>query len=281
MRLLKTGAASAALLSLAMMAQAQTTDKKSLNADGAKRVIAAAAGYAKKANTTGVIAVVDDGGNLMAVERIDGTFSAGANISIGKARTAALFKKPTKFFEDVVGKGRTSMVALNDFTPLQGGVPITIDGQVVGAVGVSGASSAAQDEELALAGAAALHSGNAPVVHFDGAKVENAFAKGAVLFDASDKYMVHASRREKPGMAEIHTLDADIVHVLDGTATLVTGGIVNGAKNVAADEFRGTAIEGGETRQLKKGDVIIIPAGVPHWFQEVTNPFLYYVVKAR
>jgi len=281
MRLLKTGAASAALLGLAMMAQAQTTDKKSLNADGAKRVIAAAVGYAKKGNTTGVIAVVDDGGNLMAVERIDGTFSAGANISIGKARTAALFKKPTKFFEDVVGKGRTSMVALNDFTPLQGGVPITIDGQVVGAVGVSGASSAAQDEELALAGAAALQAGDAPVVHFDGAKVENAFVKGAVLFDASDKYMVHASRREGPGMAEIHTLDADIVHVLDGTATLVTGGIVNGAKNVAADEFRGTAIEGGETRQLKKGDVIIIPAGVPHWFQEVTNPFLYYVVKAR
>ena len=104
---------------------------------------------------------------------------------------------------------------------------------------------------------------------------------GAVLFDASDKYMVHASRREKPGMAEIHTLDADIVHVLDGTATLVTGGKATDVKNVAADEFRGSAIEGGDTRELKKGDVVIIPAGVPHWFKDVTNPFLYYVVKAR
>ncbi|MEP7365295.1 MAG: heme-binding protein [Acidobacteriota bacterium] len=281
MKLLKTGAASALLLSLAAMGQAQTMDKKSLNAVGARRVIDAAVHYAKQANTTGVIAVVDDGGNLMAVERIDGTFSAGANISIGKARTAALFKKPTKFFEDVVGKGRTSMVALNDFTPLQGGVPITIDGQIVGAVGVSGASSAAQDEELALAGAAALQAGNSPVVHFDGAKVEEAFKKGAVLFDSSDKYMVHASRREKPGMAEIHTLDADIVHVLDGTATLVTGGKATDVKSVAADEFRGASIEGGDTRELKKGDVIIIPAGVPHWFKDVTNPFLYYVVKAR
>lgn len=64
----------------------------------------------------GVIAVVDAGGNLMAVERLDGTFAAGANVAIGKARTAALFQKPTKFFEDVIAKGRTSMVALSDFT---------------------------------------------------------------------------------------------------------------------------------------------------------------------
>jgi mannose-6-phosphate isomerase-like protein (cupin superfamily) len=71
------------------------------------------------------------------------------------------------------------------------------------------------------------------------------------------------------------------VHVLDGTATLVTGGKATAVKNVAADEFRGESIEGGDTRELKKGDVIIIPAGVPHWFKDVTNPFLYYVVKAR
>src|SRR6185369_6896476 len=97
--------------------------------------------------------------NLMAVERLDGTFAAGAMISIGKARTAALFRKPTKFFEDVVNKGRTAMTALPDFTPLQGGVPI-MDGpdgrQIVGAVGVSGAASAQQDEEIAMAAAAAI-----------------------------------------------------------------------------------------------------------------------------
>jgi quercetin dioxygenase-like cupin family protein len=93
--------------------------------------------------------------------------------------------------------------------------------------------------------------------------------------------MVHASRREKPGMAEIHTQDADIVHVLEGTATIVTGGSVMNAKEIAPDEFRGEAITGGTERRLAKGDVIVVPAGVPHWFKEVSAPFLYYVVKAR
>lgn len=270
----------AAFVAMAASANAQFMDKKSLNANGARRVIAAAVSYAKKANTTGVIAVVDDGGNLMAVERIDGTFAAGANISIGKARTAALFKHPTKVFEDIIGKGRTSMVALNDFTPLQGGVPIEVGGQIVGAVGVSGAASAAQDEELAMAGAAAFQH-DAEVTYFDSAAVDAAFAKGAVLYDAGNKYMVHASRREKPGMVEVHTEDADIVRVLEGSATLVTGGKAVDLKMTAADEFRGREIEGGETHQLKPGDVVVIPAGVPHWFKEVSNPFLYYVVKAR
>jgi len=138
-------------------AQAQTAQKKALNLEGAKKVIATAIAEAKKLNAPGAaIAVVDDGGNLMAVERLDNTFAAGALISIGKARTAALFKRPTKAFEEIINKGRTAMTTLNDFTPLQGGVPITVDGQVVGAVGVSGAASAQQDEDLAIAGAAAL-----------------------------------------------------------------------------------------------------------------------------
>jgi quercetin dioxygenase-like cupin family protein len=93
--------------------------------------------------------------------------------------------------------------------------------------------------------------------------------------------MVHASRREEPGMAEIHTRDADIVYVLDGTATLVTGGTAVDAKITEPDELRGSSVTGGEAHSLKKGDVIIVPAGVPHWFKEVSNPFLYYVVKAR
>jgi len=142
------------------LAQAQVTaTKKALTLEGAKKAIAAAVAEARKNNATGVIAVVDEGGNLMALERIDGTFAAGANISIGKARTAVLFKKPTKFFEDVIAKGRTAMVAV-DFTPLQGGVPILVDGQVVGGIGVSGASSAQQDEELAIAGATAVAGSN-------------------------------------------------------------------------------------------------------------------------
>ena len=121
-----------------------------------------------------------------------------------------------------------------------------------------------------------------PVTYFDSSAVSAAFSKGTVLFDGQGRnYMVHASRREAPGMAEIHTKDADIVYVLDGAATLVTGGSAIEAKTTAPDELRGTSIVGGETRQLKKGDVIIVPAGVPHWFREVTNPFLYYVVKVR
>jgi len=138
-------------------AESQTAQKKALTLEGAKKVIAAAVAEAKKLNAPGgAIAVVDDGGNLMAVERLDGTFAAGANISIGKARTSALFKRPTKAFEDIINKGRTAMTSLSDFTPLQGGVPIIADGHIVGAIGVSGAASAQQDEELASAGAAAL-----------------------------------------------------------------------------------------------------------------------------
>jgi len=118
------------VLGVTVIANAQTTEKKSLTLEGAKKVIAAAVAYAKKNNAPGgVIAVVDEGGNLMALERLDDTFAAGANISIGKARTAVLFKRPTKAFEDIIKNGRTAMVALPDayFTPLQGGVPITVD----------------------------------------------------------------------------------------------------------------------------------------------------------
>ncbi len=146
------------------LASAQTTEKKGLTLDGARKVIAAAQAEARAKNAPGgVIAVVDEGGNLMALERLDGTFAAGATISIGKARTAVLFKRPTRFFEEIINKGRTAMAALPDsfFTPLQGGVPITIDGQIAGGVGVSGAASAAQDEELAMAGANAFSSPSA------------------------------------------------------------------------------------------------------------------------
>lgn len=145
------------LIAACARANAQTEQKSGLTLDGAKKVIAAAVAEAKSRNAPGgAIAVVDDGGNLIALERLDNTFAAGANISIGKARTAALFKRPTKAFEDIINKGRTAMTTLPDFTPLQGGVPILIDGQIVGAVGVSGAASAQQDEDLAIAGAKAL-----------------------------------------------------------------------------------------------------------------------------
>jgi len=149
-------------LTFSSISSAQTMQKKALTLEGAKRVIAAAVAEAKSKNAPGgAIAVVDEGGNLIAVEPLDNTFAAGANISIGKARTAVLFKRPTKFFEDVINKGRTAMTTLNDFTPLQGGIPIIVDGQIIGAVGVSGATSAEQDEELAIAGANALATSSA------------------------------------------------------------------------------------------------------------------------
>lgn len=135
---------------------ATVVDKHALTLEGARVIAAAAAAEARKNNEGGAIAVVDDGGNLLYLERLDGTFAAGSTISIGKARTAALFKKPTAAFEDIIKNGRTAMVALPDFTPLQGGVPIVRDGQVIGAVGVSGAASAQRDEAVANAGAAAL-----------------------------------------------------------------------------------------------------------------------------
>ncbi len=275
------------LLAAVTMAHAQVAEKKGLTLDGARQVIAAAKAEAARLNAPGgVIAVVDEGGNLMALERLDGTFAAGANISIGKARTSALFKRPTKVFEDIVNKGRTTMVALNDFTPLQGGVPIMVDGQIVGAVGVSGAASAPQDEELAIAGANALSSGMSatlPVKFYGKDEVVAAFAKGAVLLgdEPGRNYMVHASRREAAGQAEVHTLDADIVYVLSGSATFVTGGTVVDPKTVAPNEIRGSAIRDGQTRKLVPGDVIIVPNNTPHWFQEVQAPFTYYVVKVR
>ena len=281
----------AALLLVSGSLGAQTMEKKTLTLEGARRVIAAAQAEAKRNNAGGVIAVVDDGGHLITLDRLDNTFAAGAEISVGKARTAVLFKRPTKFFEDVIRGGRTSMVALPDFTPLQGGVPIIVDGQVVGGVGVSGANSAQQDEELALAGAAALmmttaesNGAIAPAVaYWSSREVSAAFAKGAVLFDGAGgrNYMVHASRRDGPGMAEVHARDTDIIHVLNGTATVVTGGTVVGGKATAPDEVRGTGIESGDRRIVGKGDVLIVPAGTPHWFQEVKGPLTYYVVKVR
>jgi glc operon protein GlcG len=282
-----------AVIATTTLVTGQTVEKKTLTLKGAVSIIAAAKMEAQKLLAPGgVIAVVDDGGNLMALERLDGTFAAGANISIGKARTAVLFKKPTRFFEELInssGKGRTVMTALENFTPLIGGIPIIVDGQVVGGVGVSGAASADQDEKLALAGAGALAPGTAtsgpqqPVSYFQKSRVDEAFSTGAVLLDGSDgrNYTVNPSRREKPGQAEIHTKDTDVIYVLDGSATFITGGEAIDARATASDELRGTGIRNGQTRRIAKGDVIVVPNGVPHQFAEVTNPFLYYVVKVR
>ncbi len=279
------------------------SDKRGLTLEGAKNVITATILEAKRVNAPGgSIAVVDEGGNLLALQRLDHTFAASSNIAIGKARTSALFKKPTKVFEDAIKGGRTSMVTLGgdlqNFTPLQGGIPLEWEGKVVGAIGVSGAASAQQDEELAIAGAKSLDNmemagttnGHTPlpVTYIESQKVSASFTKGAVLvgedetmMHASRNYMVHASHRDKAGVVEIHEIDTDIVYVLKGSAQLITGGTPVDTKPIAPHEFRAPTVNGGETRKLVPGDVVIIPNGVPHWFKEVEAPFDYYVVKVR
>jgi glc operon protein GlcG len=146
---------------LTALAQAMVdrVQKPVLTLAGARAVAGAAEAEAKRLNTTGAVAVVDDGGNLLYLVRIDKTFPAGAAVATDKARTAATFRMPTRNLEDAVKNGRTSLVAVSEMTPLAGGIPIVIDGQVVGAVGVSGAANAQQDEELAKVAAAALKEG--------------------------------------------------------------------------------------------------------------------------
>ena len=120
----------------------------------------------------------------------------------------------------------------------------------------------------------------AAVTYLPADKVAAAFAKGMPLLEAAN-YKVHASRREAAGQVEVHTRDTDIIHVLTGTAGFVTGGTMVGGKNIEPEEIRGTSIDGGETRKLQPGDVIIVPNGTPHWFKDVSAPMTYYVVKVR
>ena len=118
-------------------------------------MVGEAVSYAKANNAPGgAIAIVDNGGNLVYLERLDGTFAAASEVSIKKANTAALFKAPSAKLENSINGGRQALITVGH-TFLQGGIPIIIDGQVVGAIGVSGASSAQQDEEIAIAGSKA------------------------------------------------------------------------------------------------------------------------------
>ena len=140
---------------LSLNAGAQLADKKVLTLDGAKKVAAAAEAEAKKNNWNVVIAVVDDGGNLIYLQRIDGTQTGSIDVAIQKARTAQAFKRPTKVFEDAIAGGRNALLALHGALPLEGGVPIVVGGQLVGAIGVSGAKST-EDGQVAKAGADSL-----------------------------------------------------------------------------------------------------------------------------
>ncbi|MBL7707807.1 MAG: heme-binding protein [Chitinophagaceae bacterium] len=141
-----------AMVLMAQAAKAQTISTKNISLEAAKKVVTEAVKYAKANNAPGsAIAVVDNGGNLIYLERLDGTFPAAAEVSIKKANTAALFKVPSAKLENSINGGRQALITVGH-TFLQGGIPIIVDGQVVGAIGVSGAASAQQDEEIAIAG---------------------------------------------------------------------------------------------------------------------------------
>lgn len=145
----------AVFAALSLNANAQLADKKVMTLAAAKKIAVAAEAEARKNNWNVVIAVVDDGGHLVYLERIDGTQTGSIDVAIGKARTSAAFKRPTKIFDDLA-KTRPSITSISpDAVLLEGGVPVVVGGQVVGAVGVSGVTSQ-QDAQIAEAGIAAL-----------------------------------------------------------------------------------------------------------------------------
>ena len=133
-----------------LLAHAQLASKKSLTLDAAKKIADAARAEASANKWTMVIAVVDDGANLMYLERADGTQIGSIRVAQEKAKSAVNFKRPTKAFEDALVGGRNAILKLPGAMPVEGGVPLMIDGVVLGAIGLSGGTSA-QDGQVAAA----------------------------------------------------------------------------------------------------------------------------------
>jgi uncharacterized protein GlcG (DUF336 family) len=257
-----------------------------LTYEGARVAAEAAGAAAAERGVSPVISAVDAGGALVYLVRPDSAQVASVEVTTDKARTAAIYRRPSKDFEDQASGGRPSALHLARAVPLQGGVPIEHDGEVIGAIGVSGATDADEDRELAeigarsleaaIAGAADVDSNGA--AYFPATAVAERFRDGGLLLD-SPGYKIDAGRREAPGEVEYHEHVVDVMHVLSGHATVVTGGSMVRPREVAPGELRASAVEGGEPHELSEGDVLAIPNGVPHQFTEVSNPFLYFVVK--
>jgi glc operon protein GlcG len=142
-------------MSLAERAAAQLVEKKTVGLTAARKMVAAAEAEAAKNGWTMVVAVLDDGGNLVALERMDGTQLGSVDVAQAKALTALRFKRPTLAFQDRVNKGEPNVLSLGHITAVQGGLPIIVDGKVIGAIGASGGQSP-QDEQCAKAGLAVL-----------------------------------------------------------------------------------------------------------------------------
>jgi mannose-6-phosphate isomerase-like protein (cupin superfamily) len=116
------------------------------------------------------------------------------------------------------------------------------------------------------------------VTYVDARKVAEALAKGGSLVTASN-LTVSGNHRAGPGQVEVHEKETDIFYVVEGDATIVTGGTMVGGRQTGPGQLRGTDVQGGETRHLQKGDVMVIPAGIPHWFKEVSPTINYLTVK--
>jgi mannose-6-phosphate isomerase-like protein (cupin superfamily) len=131
-------------------------------------------------------------------------------------------------------------------------------------------------------GRAAESSGADAVKYFSAAEVRASFEKGSPLVTKDNRgYWVITGRREKSGTSELHEKDTDVFYIVEGSATFITGGKMLEPKTTGPGEVRGSGIEGGQTHTLSKDDVIVIPAGVPHWFKDVQGTFLYFVVKVQ
>ena len=156
-RVLKVGIALslAATFLAGTQAGAQLADKKVLTLAAAKKMAAAAEAEAAKNNWRVVIAIVDDGGQLLYLQRTDETQIGSIDIAVGKAQTSVALKRPTKAVEDIIANGRNAFLGVKGVTPLQGGLPVMVDNKLVGAIGVSGVTSQ-QDEQIAKAGLEAL-----------------------------------------------------------------------------------------------------------------------------
>lgn len=243
-------------------AEFSTTEEGVLTFEGARIAGEAVAAECARRGVAPVAAVVDTNGELIYLYRPDKAQVASVGVATDKARTAAIYRRPSKDFEDQASGGRPAALHLAGAVPLQGGMPITIDGVVVGAVGVSGASSADEDQELSVVGQLAGQQAAGGLVakeavFFPRQVVREKFETGGLLVDTAG-YQVDAGRRTAPGEVELHDHVVDIMHVVEGEATVVAGDA---------------------THQLGEGDVLVIPNGVPHQFVDVTEPFLYFVAK--
>jgi glc operon protein GlcG len=149
------GASALAALTFGSLQAAQLAERKALTLEVAKQISAAAEAEAAKNKWTVAIAIVDEGGHLVHLVKVDDTQYGSVDVAIQKAQTSIAFKRPTKVFEDAIAGGRNAIISLKGALPLQGGLPIAVDNRIIGAIGVSGVTSQ-QDEQVAKAGVDAL-----------------------------------------------------------------------------------------------------------------------------